>query len=294
MKNGNKKKLYVRGITVGKAVNYLILICFASLIWIPIYMVISGSLIGPNEIKDYIGGALETKKDYVDWPLFPMYPTLRSYVELLLDTPKFFAMFGNSIKQVVPAIVGQLLVAVPAAWSFSRFRFPGKKLLFGIYIILMILPFQVTMVSSYLVLNQFQLLDTHQAIILPAIFSTFPVFIMVKFFASIPEEMMEAAKIDGANHRQIFLYIGIPLGYSGIMSAIILSFIELWNSLEQPLTFLRDKSYWPLSLYLPQIATDKVGVSFIASILMMMPALLIFLTGESYLEQGIVASGIKQ
>ena len=294
MKIGKGKKIYVRGITVGKAVNYFILICFAMLIWIPIYMVLTGSLIGPNEIKDYIGGALETKKGYVDWPLFPMYPTLRSYVELLLDTPKFFAMFGNSVKQVVPAILGQLIVAVPAAWSFSRFRFPGKRLLFGIYVILMILPFQVTMVSSYLVLNHFNLLDTHQAIILPAIFSTFPVFIMVKFFASIPEEMIEAAKMDGANQMQIFVNIGIPLGYSGIMSAVILSFIELWNSLEQPLTFLREKSYWPLSLYLPQIATDKVGVSFIASILMMMPALLIFLTGESYLEQGIVASGIKQ
>lgn len=257
-------------------------------------MVITGSLIGPNEIVDYIGGPLGLQKKYVEWPLFPLYPTLRSYVELLLDTPKFFAMFGNSVKQVVPAIIGQLLIAVPAAWSFSRFRFPGRKFLFGIYIILMILPFQVMMVSSYLVLNQFNLLNTHLAIVLPAVFSTFPVFIMVKFFRSIPEEMIEAAKIDGAGYLAIFRHIGVPLGYSGIMSAVILDFIELWNSLEQPLTFLREKSYWPLSLYLPQIATDKVGVSFIASILMMLPALLIFLTGESYLEQGIVASGIKQ
>lgn len=274
--------------------NYVVLIGFSLLIWIPIYMVITGSLIGPIEIQDYIGSALGLKKTYVDWPLIPLYPTLRSYVELLLDTPKFFAMFGNSVKQVVPAILGQLLVAVPAAWSFARFRYPGKKLLFGIYIILMILPFQVTMVSSYLVINKFKLLNTHLAIILPAMFSTFPVFIMVKFFKSIPEEMLEAAKIDGAGHLKIFQHIGIPMGYPGIMSAVILSFIELWNSLEQPLTFLREKSYWPLSLYLPQIATDKVGVSFIASILMMLPALLIFLTGESYLEQGIVASGIKQ
>lgn len=283
-----------RGISLGKLINYVVLIGFSLLIWIPIYMVITGSLIGPTEIQDYIGSVLGLKKTYVDWPLIPLYPTLRSYVELLLDTPKFFAMFGNSVKQVVPAILGQLLVAVPAAWSFARFRYPGKKLLFGIYIILMILPFQVTMVSSYLVINKFKLLNTHLAIILPAMFSTFPVFIMVKFFKSIPEEMLEAAKIDGAGYLKIFQYIGIPMGYSGIMSAVILSFIELWNSLEQPLTFLREKSYWPLSLYLPQIATDKVGVSFIASILMMFPALLIFLTGESYLEQGIVASGIKQ
>ena len=277
-----------------KGIHYIVLIGYSFLIWIPLYMVISGSLIGPVEIQDYIGAVLGTKKEYVNWPLFPLYPTLRSYVELLWDSPKFFVMFGNSVKQVVPAIIGQLIIAVPAAWSFSRFRFPGKKLLFGIYIILMLLPFQVTMVSSYLILNQIQLLNTHLAIILPAIFSTFPVFIMVKFFKSIPEEMIEAAKIDGAGQFTTFLKIGIPLGYSGVMSALILSFLELWNALEQPLTFLRDKSYWPLSLYLPQIATDEVGVYFIASILMMLPALLIFLNGESYLEQGIVASGIKQ
>ena len=277
-----------------KGLLYIVLIGCSLLIWIPLYMVIAGSLIGPVDIQDYIGAALGTKKEYVNWPLFPLYPTLRSYVKLLLDSPMFFVMFGNSVKQVVLAIIGQLIIAVPAAWSFSRFRFPGKRFLFGIYMILMLLPFQVTMVSSYFILNQVQLLNTHWAMILPAIFSTFPVFIMVKFFISIPEEMMEAAKIDGAGHFTTFLRIGIPLGYSGVMSALIISFLELWNALEQPLTFLRDKSYWPLSLYLPQIATDEVGVSFIASILMMLPALLIFLNGESYLEQGIVASGIKQ
>lgn len=289
----NAKRFFAR-LSIGKILKYCILLCITLMVWIPIYMVIEGSLIGSGDIKAYIGSILENGNKYVDWPVFPMYPTLRSYVELLLDTPKFFVMFGNSVIQVLPALLGQLLIAVPAAWSFARFRFPLKRFIFAIYIVLMILPFQVTMVSSYLVLYQFNLLDSHLSIILPAIFSTFPVFIMVKFFKSIPEEMIEAAKIDGAGNIRIFLKVGIPLGYSGIMSAVILSFIEVWNSLEQPLTFLKDQSKWPLALYLPQISNDKIGVSFIASIVMMMPALLIFLTGEKYLEQGIVASGIKQ
>ena len=117
---------------------------------------------------------------------------------------------------------------------------------------------------------------------------------MTKFFKGIPEEMLEAARLDGAGEGYIFFRIGIPLGNAGIISALILSFVELWNSIEQPLTFLRDKSYWPLSLYLPQISTDNLGVSFIASLIMMLPAVLIFLKGQEYLEQGIVASGIKQ
>lgn len=289
---GKPKKRFLHHLSLCKLIRYGILFVLAAIIWIPIYMMASGTLIGPVEINEYLNGGVNG--GYVKWPIFPIYPTLRSYVGLLLDTPNFFVMFGNSVKQVVPAIAGQLLIGVPAAWSFSRFRFPGKRFLFGIYIVLMILPFQVTMVSNYLIIQKLKLLDTHLSIILPAVFSTFPVFIMVKFFTAIPNDMIEAAKIDGAGSLAIFTHIGVPIGYSGIMSAVILSFIELWNALEQPLTFIRDKSLWPLPLFLPQIATQQVGVSFIASILMMLPALLIFLMGEGYLEQGIVASGIKQ
>lgn len=273
---------------------YIILILSCLLIWIPIYMVLSGCFMRGEELTDYIGVVLDQGKGYVSWPIVPLYPTLKSFVELLFDAPQFFVMFWNSCKQVLPAVLGQFLVAVPAAWSFARYRFPFKNILFYIYIVLMILPFQVTIVSSYLVLNKLHLLDTHLAIILPAIFSTFPVFIMTKFFKGIPEEMLEAARLDGAGEGYIFFRIGIPLGNAGIISALILSFIELWNSIEQPLTFLRDKSYWPLSLYLPQISADNLGVSFIASLIMMLPAVLIFLKGQEYLEQGIIASGIKQ
>ncbi|WP_310602297.1 carbohydrate ABC transporter permease [Anaerosporobacter sp.] len=273
---------------------YIILILSGLLIWIPIYMVISGCLMRGEELTEYIGVVLNKGEGYVTWPVVPLYPTLQSIVELLFDAPQFFVMFWNSCKQVLPAIFGQCFVAIPAAWSFARYRFPCKNILFYIYVVLMILPFQVTIVSSYLVLNKIHVLNTHLAIILPAIFSTFPVFIMTKFFKGIPEEMLEAARLDGAGEGYIFFHIGIPLGNAGIISALVLSFVELWNCIEQPLTFLRDKSYWPLSLYLPQISTDKVGVSFVASFIMMLPALLLFINGQEYLEQGIVASGIKQ
>ena len=275
-------------------ITYGILFISCLLIWIPIYMVASGCFMRGEDLISYIGVIMDKGKGFVAWPLVPMYPTLRSFVELLFDTPQFFVMFWNSCEQVVPAIIGQFFIAVPAAWSFARFRFPFKKVLFYIYIVLMILPFQVTIVSNYLVLNKLKVLDTNLAIILPAIFTTFPVFIMTKFFKGIPEELFESARLDGAGELYIFFRIGIPLGNAGIISALVLSFIELWNNIEQPLTFLRDKSNWPLSLYLPQISTDNIGVAFIASLVMMLPAILIFLKGQGYLEQGIVASGIKQ
>lgn len=274
--------------------SYILLLFPVALVLIPIWVMITGTFMREGELVTKLGGVFRTTNQSISWTILPDFPTLRSYVELLMDSPKFFVMFWNSVEQVVPIIIGQVLIGVPAAWGFAMYEFRGKKTLFTIYIILMIMPFQVTMVSSYLVLNQFQLLDSHLSIIVPGIFATLPIFIMTKFFKSVPMELIESAKLDGASRWTILFRIGIPLGSSGIVSIIILSFLEYWNALEQPLVFLRDKTYWPLSLYLPQISIDNISVAFIASAVMMAPSICIFLQGQSYLEQGIVASGIKQ
>ncbi len=275
-------------------IKILFLLIPVIMILVPVWIMLTGTFMGPDEVSSKLGPILVDSNKPTSWTILPDYPTLHAYVELLLDTPKFFVMFWNSVKQVVPMILGQVIISIPAAWGFARFEFKGKKTLFLLYMILMIMPFQVTMVSSYLVLNYFDLIDTHFAIILPGIFSTFPIFITTKFFQSIPEELIEAAKLDGASRCKVLCKIGIPLGSGGIISMVILSFVEYWNALEQPLTFIREKTYWPLSLYLPQITVSNVQVAFIASVIMMAPSVLIFLGGQSYLEQGIVASGIKQ
>lgn len=272
----------------------VILVCITLLVWVPLWMLISGSFMNGGEVADNLGPVLGTSDGKAKWGILPDYPTLRPYVQLLLDTPNFFIMFWNSCKQVFPSLAGLMLVALPAAWSFARYKFRGKNVLFFIYIILMVMPFQVTMVSSYLVLDKIGMMNTHFAMILPNIFSTFPVFIMVKSFICIPKALLEAARLDGAGELLCFFKVGIPMGASGIMASLILGFLENWNAIEQPLTFLKDKSLWPLSLYLPNITTDKVSVSLVASVIMMTPALLIFLFGQKYLEQGIAASGIKE
>jgi multiple sugar transport system permease protein len=274
--------------------SFGILSLMALLIWLPIWMMVSGSFMDLAELTQRIGAVLGDRDGYASWRLLPDYPTLRPYVELLLDTPKFFHMFWNSCLQVIPGVLGQLLIALPAAWSFARFRFRGKKALFVLYIVLMIMPFQVTMVSSYLVLDRLGLMNTHLALILPAVFSTFPVFIMEKCFQCIPVSLIEAAKMDGAGEIKIFINIGLPMGTSGIISASVLGFLEGWNAIEQPITFLKNKALWPLSLYLPNIAIEKLGVAMVASVITMLPALLFFLFGQKYIEDGIVASGIKE
>lgn len=272
----------------------LFLFLMAGIMCLPLFMILTGSFMGAYEVKDKLGAILEGGTGNAYWTLLPDYPTMAAYVELLLDTPKFFVMFWNSCIQVIPALIGQLAVAVPAAWAFARFSFRGKNILFFIYTVLMIMPFQVTMVSNYLVLNKFNLMNTHLAIILPNIFSTFPIFILMKFFQSIPNSLIEAAQLDGASKWNIFIRIGVPMGSSGIISIVVLDFLEYWNAIEQPIAFLRNKSLWPLTLYLPSITSEKAGVSFAASVIIMLPALLVFFYGQEYLEQGIMASGIKE
>lgn len=272
----------------------VILCVFCALMVIPLLTLFVDSLMGKQELLENCGAVLSDYEGHAGFRMFPLYPTLRAYVRLLLDSPEYFTAFWNSTFQTAGVLSGQLFAAVPAAWAFARFKFPGKKLLWFLYMLLMILPFQVTMVSGYLVLNRLYLMDTHGAVILPGIFSTLPVFILQKTFAGIPDEVIEAARIDGAGNIRIFLDIGIPLGKSGIFSILILGFLEYWNAIEPPMTYLKTKTLWPLSLYLPQMTGTEISAAFAASVVTLIPAVLLFLTGQENLEQGIVASGMER
>lgn len=275
---------------------WVLLILAALPVWWVLWFMFTGALMPADEINQTIGPVFGTGSQNATWPLLPAYPTLRPLAELLLDTPEFFNMFWNSFKLAVPSVLGQLLIGTPAAWAVSRLRFRGRNALFLLYIILMLLPFQVTMVPNYLIADRLGLMDTIWAVILPFTFSAFPVFIMAKGFDAVPHALLEAASIDGAGYFTTFVRVGLPLGVPGILSALVLGFIESWNAIEQPLTFLKTSSLWPLSLYLPEIINDKLGLplAMASSLLMLAPVALIFLFGQKYLELGIQASGIKE
>ncbi|MFV0401883.1 MAG: carbohydrate ABC transporter permease [Oscillospiraceae bacterium] len=265
------------------------------MVWLPLAFLLGGSLMSQLELQNLLDPALRIGREgFANWRLLPDYPTLRSYVQLLFDSPQFFVMFWNSVKLAAGSLLGQALVAVPAAWWYARTRTKIGKRLFILNIVLMLMPFQVTMVSSYLVMDGAGLMDTHWAILLPAIFSTFPIFIMYRFFKAIPQAVIEAAQIDGAGSLRAFFYIGLPMGKAGVASAMVLGFLEYWNLIEQPMTFLKTKSLWPLSLFLPEIANDKLGLSLAASVITLLPSIIVFLMGQSYLEQGIVGSSVKE
>jgi len=263
-------------------------------VWWVLWFMIMGSLMSLEELQGTVGPAIMDIEGYSTWTILPAWPTLQPLISLLLDTPQFFVMFWNTFRLVIPSIFGQLVLGAPAAWALSRFRFRGRKILTTVYISLMLLPFQVTMVPNFLVIDRLGLMDNIFAVILPFAFSAFPVFIMLRAFDAVPRPLLEAASIDGAGHFRTFFKIGLPLGMPGILAAMVLGFLDVWGAIEQPMVFLRSPENWPLSLFLPQIVADELGFAMVASLLMLLPAALFFFFGQKYLELGIQSAGVKE
>ena len=282
------------GKAAGQVFRFILLLGPVFLMCAPIFLLLSGSVMSRQELSQYLAPLFGNAEGYIGWRLFPQYPTGEHYWKLLLYTPQFYTVFWNSLKLVAAILGGQLLIGVPAAWAFAVYRFRGRKFLFTIYIVLMLMPFQVTMLSQYLVLSRVWVMNTHLAVILPAVFSTFPVFLIYRGFCGIPKGLLEAGRIDGAGEWYLFWRIGLPLSSGGILSAMVLGFLEYWNLIEQPLACLKDKALWPLSLYLPEIGQDKAGFAFAASVVTLVPSVFVFLLGRDYLEKGIVASRLKE
>lgn len=277
-----------------RAALYVFLTVLGIFFCTPVLFLLTGSVTSRYELGQYLAPLSDAAKGFVYWKWMPDYPAFSHYENVLLFTPQFYVVFWNSVKITAFILAGQLLVAVPAAWAFAIYPFPRRRLLFTVYLALMLMPFQVTMLSSYLVLNGLHLMNTHGAVILLAVFSAFPVFLIYRSFCGIPKELLEAARVDGAGEWQIFWRMGIPLASGGILSSAVLGFLECWNLIEQPLAFLKDQSLWPLSLYLPEISLDQVGYAFVASVITLIPALFVFLLGRDYLERGIAASALKE
>lgn len=273
---------------------YVLMAAVCAVVIFPVFLAVILPLQASDELAKTLGPLMNFKGKYSEIDYIAQFPTLENFKELLVYSPDFYKVFWNSLFITGTILLFQTLTAVPAAWAFARFRFKWKKLLFDIYVIFMLIPFQVTMLSQYLVIDGMKLMNTRLAVILPAIFSTFPVFLIYRGFADIPRDVADSAKIDGANEWQVLRYIGLPLGRSGILACVVLSFLDLWNMVEQPLTFMKNKRLFPLSLYLPMLSADKGEMMLAAAIVTLIPAAFVFIIGQEELEQGIIASALKE
>ena len=266
---------------------------------LPTVLTIANSFMTSSEISANYGAMFsnmtEDKKtfisDTVNLKFIPDKVTFDQYKSVLLKSPDYLLKFWNSVILTVPITVFQLAVAVFTAYGFSRYPNKIKSIIFFAYIILMIMPYQVTLVPNFLVADKFGLLDTRWAIILPGIFSPFSIFLLTKVMRRIPAAYVEAAKLDGANEFQILFRIHVPLCRGAIVSIGMLVFIDYWNMVEQPLVLMRDPDLHPLSVFLSQINTGDVGLAFAVGVVYMVPTILMFLYGEDELVEGITYSG---
>lgn len=257
----------------------------------------SGSEISANYGKIFgnVGSGTKTYiAEKVNLKLIPDMISFSQYSTVLIKSPRYLFKFWNSIILVLPITLLQITVALIASYCFARFKSKIRSLVFFIYIILMLMPYQVTLVPNYLVANWLSIIDTRWSVILPGIFAPFSVYILTKFMRRIPSAMIEAAKLDGAGEWQIFAHICVPQCRSTVFSVAILVFIDYWNMVEQPLILLSDSEMHPLSVFLSKINSGDPGLAFAVATIYMIPTLLMFLYSEDYLIEGIsYSSGIK-
>lgn len=278
---------------------FLIAAIFAVLFLTPIVLTISNSFMSETEINANYGQVFATNtsggkvfiSEKVNLKFIPDMVSFDQYITVLLKSPEYLLKFWNSIILVIPIVVFQLVVACMAAYGFSRYRGKIRDMIFFLYIILMLMPYQVTLVPNYLVSDWLNILDTRWAIWLPGIFSPFAVFLLTKYMRRIPVGIIEAAEIDGAGELQIFMTISVPLCKSALCSAAILVFIDYWNMVEQPLILLKDSEMHPLSVYLSKINSGELGLAFCVATIYLIPSLFVFLYGEDYLVEGITYQG---
>ena len=250
-----------------------------------------GVVFGTAEDRDEDEPVTNYVSETVNLKFIPDMVSFKQYYTVLLNSPEYLLKLWNSIFLTVPVVIFQVAIGALAAYGFSRYRGRVREMIFFGYIILMLMPYQVTLVPNYLVARWLNLLDTRWAVILPGIFAPFSVFLLSKNMRRIPKACIEAAELDGAGEWKIFSRVCLPMCKSAIVSVGMLVFIDYWNMVEQPLIMFSDTEMYPLSVYLSEINSGEVGVAFAVAVIYMLPTLLMFLWGEEYLEEGISYSG---
>lgn len=271
-----------------KIFKYITLIFFSTVFLMPLIYTVANSFMSSSEINQYYNS-----EGKMLLHLIPDKFSLDSYYQVFLRRSDYLIKFWNSLGLTSIIVIGQVVISSLAGYAFAKFNFPCKEPIFFIIIILMMMPYQVTLVSNYIILDKIGLLGNYLAVILPAIFSPFGVFLMRQVIVTMPDELIEAAKLDGASQAQLLFKVVVPRNMSGIVSLIILSFIDNWNMVEQPLVMLDNKYQYPLSIFLSQINQSQPGLAFACGILAIIPVGLLFLFFEKELIDGIGFSNLK-
>jgi len=263
----------------------LLVLLVALIAILPLVSVFINSLADPRAGNLIGGGAAKI--------IFKPYPiTYRQYYIALLENRETTMYFANTLRIVAPILLFGTLFAIPSGYAFAKFDFPFKKVLFFVYVLVMLLPVQINVVGTYIFFRNIDLVERYAGVILPGIFSSFGAFLIYQFMKSIPDETMESARLDGADEAKILFQIVIPQVKAGIASMLVLILIDSWNMVEMPMAILRDEWLYPMSIMLRYMAMTEPRIVFACVIIFSIPLLLIFLIAQDNLTEGIARSAV--
>lgn len=275
----SKKKLVVK-------IVFTIVMGFVSIIMLlPFVWMLSASFKPDNSIFSFP----------IDW--IPDDFTLRNYNRVWNSDVPFFRFFTNSVKVTLLSVAGEVFTSSLAAYAFAKIKFKGRDTIFLIYLATLAFPAQMMLIPRFTMFRAIGLYNTHWALILPGMFTAFGTFMLRQFFMSIPEDLSESAKIDGANHFIIFSKIILPLAVPAFSALIIFQFVSSWNEYESALVYIRSKELATIPLGLNFFKDENAssyGAIMAASVCSLVPIFAVFLAFQKQFVAGIATSGMKE
>jgi len=278
-----KKKFWQKDGFKSRAIMFAILVICSIIVVLPYIWMLANSFKSTKEILT------------ASYELLPKNPTLSGYQKVLFKSP-FFSWLANSVIVTGVNTIVVLFTSTLLGYVFAKFEFKGKNFLFNVLMYTMMVPAQVTMITSFLLIDKIGLYDSLLALIIPAIVNAFGVFLCKQHIEEIPKDLLESAKIDGANDFQIYLKIVLPQIRPCIAALAIFTFLQYWNDYLGPLLYLSsaDKMTLPLALsYFSSAHTSDVSAIMAAAALIMIPSTIVFLIFQKQFIKGITTTGMK-
>lgn len=268
---------------ISRCLLYVVLLILTAVMLVPFVWMLSASL--------------KLDKDVFIFPIqwIPENPRWRNYLDIWTKIP-LMTFVLNTVKITLIVTFLQLLTSSFAAYAFAKLKFKYKDTLFMAYIATIAVPWQVYMVPQFMMMRNFGLNDSHLAIIFLQAFSAFGVFMMRQFYQGIPDELCEAARIDGMTEYQIYAKIMLPLSKPALSTLTIFTFVNTWNDFLGPLIYLKTEAKKTLQLGLKMFISQyssEYGLIMAASVLSLIPVLIVFLSLQKYFVEGIAATGVK-
>ncbi len=275
------KKTSNRGIIIRTFVLAVLAIAFL----MPLVWMILTSLKSTNEVFA------------VDYHLFPSKFRWDNYKTIWTDeSMSMVRAYGNTLFITIISVIGHLIVAAPAAYAFAKVDFKGKNIIFMLFLASMMIPSQVTIIPRFMLFKSIGLYNNLWAIILPGWFSTTAIFMLRQFYMGLPNDLMEAAKIDGAGHVRIFAQILTPLTKPAMVSLTVLACISNWNEYMSPLIFLVKEELYTVSMAIRWYMQDELRrdeLTMAAATSAIIPIVILFVFSQKYFVEGIATSGVK-